>query len=223
MSRKKVLLVDDDLEFSSLMSSSLQERGFVFEIAHSGASGLVALANEEFDFVLLDWNLPDITGMELCREYRKMEGNAYIIFLTGRNNVIDKELAFESGGDDYISKPFEFRELIARMSAIERRQRIPTESSLHFSGLTLDSASGSVAFGDKKIKLTPHEVEILKLFFQNPGVIFKAEELGNLLKEPISNDFARQTIHRLRSKLKVLGLEGFIESQRGGGYRVDRG
>lgn len=221
MNNMRVLVVDDDPEFCSLIGDFLVNHEMNVEMAFSGESAMNALQENKFDFVLLDWILPDLSGIDLCREYRKNGGNAYIIFLTSRNTVTDKQIGFESGGDDYLSKPFETRELLARITAIQRRGRIQQNEVIQVAGVVLDTINSKITFGSKSLKLSSLEQEILKAFFQNPGTILMSEELSAILDKPISPVFARQSIHRLREKLKILGLENLIESHRGGGYLVE--
>lgn len=221
MKNMRVLVVDDDPEFCSLICDFLVDHKMNVEKVFSGKSAMNALQENEFDFVLLDWNLPDLAGIDLCREYRKNGGNAYIIFLTGRNAITDKQIGFESGVDDYLSKPFETRELLARIRAIQRRGRIQQSETIQVAGVVLDTVNSKITFGSKSLKLSSLEQEILKVFFQNPGTILMSEELAAFLSKPISPVFARQSIHRLRAKLKVLGLENLIESHRGGGYLLE--
>lgn len=221
MNKKRVLVVDDDPEFCSLIGDFLVDQKMNVETAFSGESAMNALQESEFDFVLLDWNLPDLAGIDLCRAYRKNGGNAYIIFLTGRNAVADKQIGFESGGDDYLSKPFETRELLARITAIQRRKRIQQNEIMQVAGVTLDTLNSKITSGSKSLKLSSLEQEILRVFFLNPGTILMSEELTAYSEKPVSAAFARQSIHRLRAKLKVLGLENLIKSHRGGGYLVE--
>src|SRR5215472_1462932 len=113
----KLLLVDDDVNYTAKLKEAMAPLGWSVELAHNGRDALQHLDQFQYDFVLLDWNLPDIDGIEICKRYRAGGGTAHIIFLTGRDGIEDKLAGLDSGGDDYLTKPFDDRELLSRIRA----------------------------------------------------------------------------------------------------------
>jgi DNA-binding response OmpR family regulator len=111
----KLLLVEDDTDLSTHLSDLLESHGWQVEKADNGADGLMLLRNFKYDFALLDWNLPELSGIEICRKFRADGGDTPVIFLTSKGEIEDKECGLDAGGDDYLTKPFDVRELLARM------------------------------------------------------------------------------------------------------------
>ena len=166
----KVLLIDDDRKHSDLMQAYFKRFGINLVCAYDAEQGFKKLAREEPDLLLLDVMLPGKDGFEICREVRKTS-NIPIIMLTARGDVIDRVSGLELGADDYIGKPFEPRELVARVQATLRRSELagPTVGELNFEGLAIDTEARSVRVDDQPVELTSMEYELLLILARRQG------------------------------------------------------
>lgn len=220
----KVLIVDDDLELARHLAEFLSKQGWTVESVHTGADAMQVLSNFQFDLVLLDWNLPDHTGLVVCKDFRGRGGVTPIIFLTGVDDLDCKIDGFESGADDYLEKPFEPRELIARIHAIQRRPKTLVSNELVVGEVKLDPRAKTLAFSnDCSIKLTATEASILELLFRNPNQHFTASQLFAHVWPSTSDateDTVRVHMRILRKKLALVDVEGLIETVRGAGYTI---
>lgn len=149
----KVLVVEDDRQLSALIVDFLQGDGHLPECVYKGSDGAERLAVYKYDLVILDWELPGLSGVDVCRQYRDCGGQTPIIMLTGKNTVDEKETGLDAGADDYLTKPFHLKELAARMRALLRRPPVATANLLKAGHLTLDPASRRVCSGDKELNL----------------------------------------------------------------------
>jgi DNA-binding response OmpR family regulator len=219
----KVLLIDDDRKHSGLMQAYFKRYGINVVCAYDSVEGFKKLTREEPDLLLLDVMLPGKDGFEICREVRKTS-NIPIIMLTARGDVIDRVSGLELGADDYIGKPFEPRELVARVQATLRRSEIagPTVGELNFEGLTIDTESRSVRVDDCSVDLTSMEYELLLILARRQGRKLSRDDI---LSELRGIDVAILTrsvdimISRLRQKLgDSLKPARFIQTVWGRGY-----
>jgi DNA-binding response OmpR family regulator len=220
----KVLIVDDDVELASAIDRVLREAGWSTEKAHTGADALQLLTNFKFDLVILDWNLGDTTGIKICQQFRATGGETPIMFLTGRNTSPDKELGLDSGGDEYITKPFDNRELLARARAMLRRPALSAEG-LIINGVQLDPRGKSLIAGEKKVQLSSTEFVIIEFLFRNAGTFYTAVQVYDALwpaDAESTSEVVRVHVKVLRRKLALLGLEDLIKTVRGAGYIVER-
>ena len=216
--------VEDDAEFSQALSKTLVSQGWMVETASTGRDGLQLLTNFRYDFVLLDWDLPDITGLEICRQFRTAGGTTPVIFVTGRSDIEDREAGLDCGGDDYITKPFDVRELLARIRAIQRRPRTLERAPLVAAqGLALDPRCfGTAVTNGKSVQLSLTESNILEFFLRNRNLIFLC--LAEVFEEvwpsdsEASVDTVKVTMGLLRRKLTQIGAEGLISTVKGSGY-----
>ena len=153
----KILLVEDDLEIAGWLSDWFKQENFVFETTDNGEDALQLLEQFEFDVIILDWGLPDITGIEVCKRYRSKGGDTPVLFLTGKGEIDDKEVGLDSGADDYLTKPFDVRELAARVRSLLRRpkQILPVELTVR--GVALDLKTRVVREGSNHLRLMPKE------------------------------------------------------------------
>jgi DNA-binding response OmpR family regulator len=220
----KVLIVDDDIELATVVEQMLQEAAWTTEKVHNGADALQFLTNFKFDLVVLDWNLPDMTGIKICQEYRASGGATPIIFLTGRNTTPDKELGFDSGGDEYITKPFDNRELMARIRAMMRRPAHLSSEALEINGVQLDPKGKRLIAVEKTVQLSSTEFSIIEFLFKNAGTFFTATQLFEAIwpsETETTSEVVRVHIKVLRRKLEMLGLDDVIKTVRGAGYIVE--
>ena len=227
----RVLVVDDEPSIVELVRFTLEREGFTTEVATSGQQALAMVRRQAPDLVLLDLMLPGTDGLEVCRQLRQM-GNVPIIMLTARASEVDKVVGLELGADDYITKPFSPRELVARVRAVLRRATSPAgggagppeSQELQVGDIRMDLARHQVWVGSRQVELTPKEFELLRTFMAHRGIVLTRELL---LDKVWGYDFAGDTrtvdVHvvRLRHKLEDdPARPRYIETVRGVGYRM---
>ena len=220
----RLLLVDDDRSLTAVLSAALGEEGFAVEVAHNGKAGLERFDQLKPELVILDVLMPELDGLEVCRRIRR-KSQVPIILLTSRAEEVDKVTGLETGADDYVTKPFSTRELIARIRALGRRaQAAPASSSrLEAGQLALDRARFSVEWKQQPVKLTRSEFDVLEALVRRRGMVLSREQLLDLVRgnEAVITDRTVDTfIKRIRKKLRVAD-ESFdeIETLVGVGYR----
>jgi DNA-binding response OmpR family regulator len=219
----KVLLIDDDRKHSDLMQAYFKRFGINLVCAYDAEQGFKKLAREEPDLLLLDVMLPGKDGFEICREVRKTS-NIPIIMLTARGDVIDRVSGLELGADDYIGKPFEPRELVARVQATLRRSEIagPTVGELNFEGLSIETEARSVRVDDKPVELTSMEYELLLILARRQGRKLSRDDILSELRGIDAAILTRSVdimISRLRQKLgDSVKPPRFIQTIWGRGY-----
>jgi DNA-binding response OmpR family regulator len=219
----KVLLIDDDRKHSDLMQAYFKRFGINLVCAYDAEQGFKKLAREEPDLLLLDVMLPGKDGFEICREVRKTS-NIPIIMLTARGDVIDRVSGLELGADDYIGKPFEPRELVARVQATLRRSELagPTVGQLNFEGLSIDTEARSVRVDDKPVELTSMEYELLLILARRQGRKLSRDDILSELRGIDAAILTRSVdimISRLRQKLgDSVKPPRFIQTIWGRGY-----
>tara|TARA_B100001109_G_C18863509_1_gene475363 strand:- start:5009 stop:5713 length:705 start_codon:yes stop_codon:yes gene_type:complete len=229
---KHVLVIEDDDEISQLLEIHLQDLGCRVSHAADGRNGLAKALEEKFDLVILDISLPELDGIEVCRQLRA-KSNIPIIMLTAKSEEIDRVLGLEMGADDYITKPFSIREFIARVKAIFRRTEsihqspndVQTESILEFEEMKIDIEKRKVIVRNQKVELSPKEFELLILMASNPG---KSYTRSNLLKLVWGYDFngyehtVNSHINRLRAKIEAdMNQPTYILTNWGVGYKFN--
>ena len=220
----KLLLVDDDNDLSTHLSDLLESHGWQVERADNGADGLTLLRNFKYDFALLDWNLPEMSGIEICRKFRAAGGDTPVIFLTSRGELDDKECGLDAGGDDYLTKPFEVRELLARMRAVERRRTQNLPGKLEVRGMALDPKLRRVQFEGKEAQLTLKECSILEYLMQNPNSYFSSSLLFEAIwpsEAESSEEAVRVHMKTLRGKLAKIECKDLIKTVLGAGYIIE--
>lgn len=219
----KILLIDDDRKHSDLMQAYFKRHGINLVCAYDSEEGFKKLSREEPDLLLLDVMLPGKDGFEICREVRKTN-NIPIIMLTARGDVIDRVSGLELGADDYIGKPFEPRELVARVKALLRRSEIagPTVGELNFEGLSIDTESRSVRVDGRSVELTSMEYELLVILSRRHGRKLSRDDILSELRGIDAAILTRSVdimISRLRQKLGDSGKPPrFIQTIWGRGY-----
>lgn len=220
----KVLLIDDDRKHSELMRAYFKRHGINLVCAYDSVRGLKELSREEPDLLLLDVMLPGKDGFEICREVRKIS-NIPIIMLTARGDVIDRVAGLELGADDYVSKPFEPRELVARVQATLRRSELagPAVGKLSFEGLTIETDTRSVTVdGKSTVDLTSMEFELLLILARRPGRKLSRDDILSELRGIDAEILTRSVdimISRLRHKLgDTIKPARFIQTVWGRGY-----
>lgn len=223
---ERVLLVEDDPSIREVATLGLKQAGFRVSTAGDGREGLLRSRDEPFDLVILDVMLPSLDGFEVCREIRK-QSQVPILMLTARSDTIDVVVGLESGADDYVTKPFEMAELVARARAVLRRSSsTPVETLIDLAGLEIDPASFSVKKDGEPVPLTATEFRLLLEMARRPGQVFTRE----LLLDRVWNyDYLGDSrlvdvaIQRLRVKIEQYPSQPrIITTVRGVGYRLER-
>jgi DNA-binding response OmpR family regulator len=221
----KILIVEDDAGIADSIAEALLRERYVVDKVDNVTSGDSYLKSIDYDVVVLDWQLPDGEGIDLCRAYRNHGGTAPILMLTARTATADKLTGLDMGADDYLTKPFEMRELLARIRALLRRPRVMQAKVLTARGITLDPAKRVVtSAGDQELKLYPKEFALLELFMSNPGKVFSVNDLLDKvwpMDDDASVDTVRMTILRLRQKIESDESNPLIRTLRNVGYRLD--
>jgi two-component system, OmpR family, response regulator MprA len=217
----RLLLIDDDPKLISLLRRGLMFEGFEVHTASDGDAGLVAAGAYQPQLVLLDITMPGTDGFEICRRLR-LNGDIAIIMLTARDDVEDKVHALNNGADDYISKPFAFDELVARIHAVLRRQNIGWEH-LCYADLEVNQATREVHRAGRLIDLTVLEYELLILFLRHPRQVLTREQILRQVwgyDSEIETNALEVHIGHLRQKLEAAGNPRLIQTIRGIGYAL---
>jgi len=228
MNECKILIIDDDIEIVQLLKLLLASEGFGVVSSTTAFGGLELFKKNKFSLVILDLGLPDLDGEHLCKILRK-ESDVPIIILSAKENVTAKVLCFEYGADDYITKPFENMEFLARVKAIMRRccteRDEDSQGKITYKGLCVDINSRKVAFKDVEIEFTPKEFDVLVYLLKNAGQIVSREQIikelwgaNTLYKWSRSLDVH---IQHIRNKLSKF-IPDIIKTISGVGYRIDK-
>lgn len=225
--KTRILLVEDDENITELVRYNLERAGFIIKCVADGEEGLYHATEDTPDVILLDWMLPNLSGLEICRQLRRNSStqNVPIIMLTARADEPDRIRGLETGADDYIVKPFSPKELIVRIQAVLRRVRPALAGQdLTFEDISLDNVSHRVSRGEKTIHLGPTEYRLLRHFMENPGRVFSREQLldsvwgRDVYVEPRTVDVH---IRRLRKAINEGGAPDYIRTVRSAGYALD--
>jgi two-component system, OmpR family, phosphate regulon response regulator OmpR len=218
----RLLIIDDDLRLAEMLQSYLTARGFAVDHRDAGQRGLEALESREYQAVILDIMLPDLDGFEVCRRIRA-RSDVPVLMLTARGEAMDRIVGLEIGADDYLSKPFEPRELLARLSAILRRMARPaTKGALRFGRLVIDPAAREVRVGDERRELTGHQFDLLLFLAERAGRVQSREQIMEALRGEELESFDRRIdvhVSRIRSAIEDDPKRPrFLQTVRGTGY-----
>ncbi|MFQ5380488.1 MAG: response regulator transcription factor [Dehalococcoidia bacterium] len=220
---QRILVVDDEANIRELVRLYLEKEGFTVALAQSGEEALSLVRESLPSLIVLDLMMPAMDGFEVCRAVRR-DYDVPIVMLTARNEDIDKIVGLEIGADDYLTKPFNPRELVARVKAVLRRAeggRRETASVVTTGNVTVDKARREVSVGGEAVRLRTKEFDLLVAFVENPGIALTRDQL---LESVWGYDFAGETrtvdvhVQHLRSKLQ--GADAQIETLRGVGYKL---
>lgn len=219
----KILIVEDEEEIAWGLSSVLKNQGYAAVFWDGRGSVRDIIEETGPDLILLDINLPGQDGFALCREIRTV-CSLPVIFLTGRSTSMDELEALQSGGDDFITKPYKVPILLARIQTVLRRTKGPEKPAvLEYRGITLDLGAARLTYGEKSLELGRNEQKILCRLFEHAGNVVSREELMDHLWENqiyIDDNTLSVNVRRLREKLASIGLPGLIQTKRGMGYKV---
>jgi OmpR-family two-component system manganese-sensing response regulator len=221
----RILLVDDEAELTAPLSHLLAKEGYQIDIADNGKSGWELASRNEYDLLILDWMLPHKSGIEICQELRSHNNQTPVLFLTAKDTLDDKVLGLDAGADDYLMKPFELRELLARVRALLRRS--PTfnpinKNRLKVADLELDTENQLAYRQGRIINLSDKEIQLLEYFMNHQGRLLTHEEIYQHLwseqEQPNSNVLAA-LVRLLRRKIEIEKETILIHNVYGKGYR----
>ena len=221
-----VLIVEDEAALVTMLRYNLESEGYRVSEAVDGEEAILLVIEEPPDLILLDWMLPSLSGIEVCRRIRRNESarDVPIIMLTARGEDSDRVRGLDSGADDYITKPFSPRELMARVRAVLRRSQPSDNERLVYGDIEMDLARHWVQRGGRDLHLGPTEYRLLRHFLESPGRVFSREQLldavwgRNVYVETRTVDVH---IRRLRKTLNEGGLPDLIRTVRSAGYAID--
>lgn len=221
----RILLVDDETALTEPLGRVLRREGYRVDVAADGASGRRLALAQPYDLLILDWMLPECSGVDLCRDLRRQDTRTPVLFLTAKDTVDDRVEGLDAGADDYLVKPFELKELLARVRALLRRSPSPesgeAQPTLTAHDLSLDVGNQVATRAGRVIELSEKETQLLALLMQQPGQILSHEDLLSGVwgsNPPGSNVLAAQ-IRLLRRKIDASGETPLILSVYGKGYR----
>ena len=220
MTAHRLLVVEDDADLRSLLRRGLGEEGFDVTAVADGSSAL-AQADEQPDALIIDIGLPDADGRDVCMALRARGWDAPVLFLTAADALTDRLAGFGAGGDDYVTKPFHFDEVVARLRALLRRRG--ADVAVERGALQLDPVAHAVRVGDREVALTPTEFRLLAALAGRPGAVLRRRDLVRAAWPEgaiVYDNTLDQYVARLRRKLRALGAENEIVTVRGVGYRL---
>ena len=223
---RRILVVDDDPHIRDVISFALEKAGFETSVARDGDEALSVYQQGGADLIVLDINMPERDGLDVCRELRK-SSEVPVLFLSSRDDEVDRIVGLEIGADDYVTKPFSPRELVARVNAILKRLRMPQPEPqsdvLHHGRLFLDPSRHFAAWSDQPVVLTATEFSILRAFINQPGRVFDRDTIVRSAYDRnvhVSDRTVDSHIRHIRSKFANIGCSSIIETVHGVGYRL---
>lgn len=217
----QLLMVEDDRPLASSLQKALRAQGFTVNHVETGAAALHAIATDKPDLLILDLGLPDIDGLSVLKTLREQNTDLPVLLLTARDSVQDKVHGLNEGADDYLAKPFEMTELLARLRVMERRLSKAKSVLLKFGDIVLDPVEQSVLLQGEKVEMSRREYMLLKCLMEHPGrVLTRATLEGRLYSwgEEVASNAVEVHVHHLRKKLG----NDLIKTIRGVGYQLSR-
>lgn len=218
----RVLVIEDEADIADFIRRGLLYKGYVVDTVRDGTSGLRVVQQQAPDVVILDLMLPDIDGVEVCRRLHEQTAIP-IIILSARDTLPDKIEGLDAGADDYLTKPFSFEELLARLRAVLRRRQPAVQDVLHVGDLTVYTASRQVFRGGREIELTAREYDLLEYLARHPGQVLTKEQIFSQVwgyDVDVESEAIKVYISYLRRKLNVEGAPDLIHAVRGVGYML---
>ncbi|QZZ21875.1 response regulator transcription factor [Leptothermofonsia sichuanensis E412] len=219
----KILVVEDDPELLEPLNTALSQIGHVVDGVETAEVATWLLEQQDYDLLILDWMLPAGSGIDLCQHYRTIGKTAPVLMLTARDSTGDKVMGLDAGADDYLVKPVDMLELLARVRALGRRSPQWQGSVLRLGDLGLDLSTLTADFQGRQVSLSHREAQLLELFLRHPRQILTRDQIEQALwnweAEPGHNAITVQ-IRRLRQRLQVIGCDRWVETVYGVGYRL---
>ena len=222
----EILIVDDDLLLAQMLRDVLARHNHVVEQAHDGTSAMELLEFSQYDLLVLDWQLPKMSGVDICAQLKKKASSEravpLVLMMTAKGRLDDKVQGLNAGADDYMTKPVDFDEFTARITALLRRAGAESTIVLKYKDVVLEPESGTVKRGERKVKLGPKELELLELLMRQPGEYLSTEAiLSRLWNAQGSRAGLANCLKRLRRQLQQGGEPDLIETSPGQGYRLN--
>lgn len=220
----RVLFVEDDKDLAAAVEMALEAQNFIVEVVHDGKSALDRLTFEHYDVAIVDWMLPQMSGYEVCQQYRRNGGQTPILFLTGQSDVMHRVQALDTGADDYLTKPFAYAELMSRVRALLRRFPKLENQVISLGHLELDVQRCRARVEGRDVDLAPSEFALLELLMKHQGRIFSTDDLLDRvfkLDREATGEAVRQRILRLRKKIDIDGKPSLIKTVKGLGYCME--
>lgn len=216
----RILIVEDEQGISSFLKQGLEEDAFAVDMAEDGKTGLQLALSGEYDLLLLDWMLPGLSGIEICRQFRKEFAHTPIIFLTAKDTLDETVFGLQAGANDYIKKPFHFEELLERIK-VQLRPKSGTHAIFTLGNITLNTETYQVYKDTQEVKLTQKEFALLEYLIRNKGKVCRRTRIIESVWD-IHFDYNTSVIdvyiNALRKKLMLSGTENYIQTVRGVGY-----
>jgi DNA-binding response OmpR family regulator len=219
----KILIVEDDEALAEGLGAWLEGENYLVEVVNCGSEGRHRVWLYNYDVVILDWCLPGVSGLEICRELRGRGDLTPVLMITGKDSISEKEAGLDSGADDYVTKPFDAREVLARVRAILRRAGAQSSNVYRVADLMLDSATHEVRRGDVAVSLLPKEFAILEFLMRHINRVYSAKALLNRIwpsDSEVSEEAVRTAVMRLRRKIDFQGAAPLICTVYGVGYKI---
>jgi DNA-binding response OmpR family regulator len=217
----RILVVEDEKKVASFIKRGLEEESYVVETAGDGEEGLTLALEKRFDLIILDWMLPKRDGMSFLKELRERNMATPVLMLTAKDTVEDIVVGLETGSDDYLTKPFAFAELLARVKALIRRSEMDRGAELHFADLRIDPVTHKVWRGEKEIDLTAKEYGLLEYFMRNPNQVLTRTMIADHVWDYTFDSFTNIIdvyVNYLRKKIDRDATIKLIHTVRGVGY-----
>jgi DNA-binding response OmpR family regulator len=222
----KILLVEDEPHIAQNIKKGLEIKSYVVDVVYEGQKGLDFALAEDYDVIILDWMLPGMSGQKIAKELRKAGNSTPILMLTAKTTINSRVQGLDSGADDYLGKPFAFKELLARIRALSRRGQKPVQTDLLVGDLTLEPTNYQVKRAGHEIHLSKQEFALLEFFMRHPGQVFSKEELLEKVWS-FDSDILPNTVQvyigYLRNKIDkpFPKLPALIQTVRGFGYKIE--
>ena len=221
----RILLAEDDKRLSKMLAFLLKKEKYIVDCVYDGQEAMEYAELSDYDIVILDWMMPKKDGISVCRELRQAKKQTAILMLTARDALEDRIEGLDSGADDYLAKPFEFPELLARLRALSRRLNKTFHNDvIECGGLKLNCQSAVLIFGENQSSLSLRECQIMELFMRNTGQILPREQIMDKVwgyDTEVSSNTLDVTIKTIRKKIGKLGLSECICTVRGIGYKFE--
>jgi len=219
----KVLVVEDEHKIANSIKQGLEQENFVVDVAYEGTTGLDLAVSEEYDIILLDRLLPGLEGTEIVRKIRQQNIHTPVLILTAKGQIFDRVEGLDAGADDYLTKPFAFAELLARIRALTRRPQQTTGTTFKVEDLSLDIKTFEVKRGTKAIRLSSKEFSLLEFLMRHPKQIITKEQIMRQIWDydaDVTPNSVEVYIKHLRDKIDKGSAKPLIHTMRGFGYQI---
>ena len=221
----RLLFAEDDRDLSAAVKALLERSGYLVDAVYDGAEAVSFAEAEEYDGIIMDWMMPDKDGIQALTEMRGKGIQTPCIMLTARDAVEDRVAGLDAGADDYLSKPFDAGELMARIRAMLRRRESYVPDTLQWEDLTLDKGSCELKCGGQSVRITGKMFQLMELFMENPRILFSVQQLMDRIwgwESEAEINVVWVNISQLRKKMNELGTSAEIRVHRGTGYSLEK-